>query len=68
MKDDDKKKLCKELIIEFVELVDDKIGGPIMDLPVVDAIERSIIENSVDFLWLIPIKIHDVEDLMPWSA
>ena len=68
MNDDENKKQCKEFLIGFVEYVDDKIGGPIMDLPAVDKIERNIVESIVDIVWLLPLKYQDADELFPWSA
>ena len=60
------KELLKEIILEVIELVDDKIGGPIMDHPIVDKIEAKIVDILVESLWI--IKVEDKDDIMPWSS
>jgi len=65
------KKACTELIVGLVEIVDDKLGGPVMDLPVVDKIERKFIESVVDIIWELEVDINNHvinHDPMPWSA
>lgn len=65
-KSKDNKELCKEVLLEFVELFDDKIGGPIMDLPCVDALEIQIVNIVVEAV--LGMHDQDVDDLFPWSA
>jgi hypothetical protein len=62
------KELLKELLVDALEMVDDKIGGPVMDLPIVDEIEKNIVHVVVDVLWSLATKETDVHDVLPWSA
>ena len=69
MSNDERKNQFKEILVEIVELIDDKIGGPVMDLPIIDKLEKEIVEAIVDMIWLLPpIEYSHVDDLFPWSA
>lgn len=67
--DENKKKLFEEVIIDLIELIDDKIGGPIMDHPIIDDLERRMIHLLVDVLWdKMKEKSIEINDVLPWSA
>ena len=64
---DDKEK-CKAIVLNVVELMDDKIVGPVMDTPIVDAMERKIINTLVDWMWELKFDIDEKEDICIWSS
>ena len=64
----DTKEDVKRIILEIVELVDDKMFGDDMDSPYVDELEAAFVDRVVDYLWDLE-NIRDFEDdLFPWSA
>ena len=59
--DDQMKKLVKESLEQMVEVLDNHIPivGSLMDLPIIDALEKSAVDNIVDIAWQISLDIHD---------
>ena len=64
----DTKDDVKRIILEIVELVDDKMFGADMDSPYVDELEAAFVDRVVDYLWDMEITRDFQDDLFPWSA
>jgi hypothetical protein len=69
----------KESVKEIIEIIDDKIIGDIMDIPIIDKIEEALVNALVDSLWKFEAKEADGVDkldrvitenspFLPWSA
>jgi hypothetical protein len=59
---------CKDVILEVLEIIDDKIGGPLMDITYVDEMEKTFVSCLVDALWTGNIENILDDDILPWSA
>ena len=64
----DTKEDVKRIILEIVELVDDKMFGDDMDSPYVDELEAAFVDRVVDYLWDLENTRDFQDDLFPWSA
>jgi hypothetical protein len=72
----------KESVKEIIEIIDDKIIGDIMDIPIIDKIEEALVNALVDSLWKFEAKgadsanstdkidrvINENTPFLPWSA
>jgi hypothetical protein len=61
------KQWLKDQITKVIEMFDDQIPivGKAMDLPIVDEIEKEIVNQVVDYMWSANIKDNDT---MYWSC
>jgi hypothetical protein len=59
---------CKDVILDIIEMIDDKIGGPLMDITYVDEMEKTFVSCLVDELWTGNFEDILRDDVLPWSA
>ena len=68
----DRKEDVKRIVLEIIELIDDKLFGDVMDLPCVDELEAQIVDCVVDYTWdraTATKAFNNTDaDLFPWSA